>query len=220
MKIKCAVFLVAMAACGKSDPILPGVREPVFKGHELAISGKKHVSDLGDPITTEQCNCRIDEKNQIFCGKKRIFRGFATESVVSTPNGKKPLCSGGFVYGGLSTGELVKVSPSGYVEWAADIFSEFAPTGGAPFLDIVARPAAIGGFIYAGGLGDAFCKLRDKDGEKIWCLRISVQSIRINRNFIVVEAADGKVYAVSADNGRTYDLEGNENDADKLSADS
>lgn len=199
-----AIISVAMFACSSRDPILEGARVPVFKKDAPVVLGQK-INNMGGEIPEKKCSYAIDDSNQIWreSDNMRIFAGLPTESKIDAP--RVVACDGGFVYAGLSTGELVKVNVrTRDLEWTADVFAEHLPTGGPPFLDIIAAPVVNGGFVYAGGLGGAFCKLGDKDGKKIWCLPISVQAVvHSTKNFNFVLSADGDLFAVSND-GKIY----------------
>ena len=202
MKIRLLILIAMLAACTKTDPILPGARVPVFAADVLKIESGA-PGNIGADLTPAPCDYRIDGENQIWRGGARIFAGISTESEVAV--NKKVVCSGKHIYAGLSTGELVKVdAATRNLAWAADIFAERNPTGGDPFLDIVAAPVVNGGFVYAGGFGGAFCKLRDSDGGKVWCLPIAVAAItRATENYIFVKTTDGRELAVSI-NGKAY----------------
>jgi outer membrane protein assembly factor BamB len=178
----------------------------------------KKPADIGPDVVPEECGFVIDGNNQIWSGSRRVFAGLATESEIKVE--KRVVCHGGFVYAGLSTGELVKARASdGELMWTADIFTGHAPAGGSPFLDIIAAPVYSGGFVYAGGLGGAFCKIRDKDGSKAWCLPVGVQEIvKQTKNFSFILTTGNELLAVSAD-GKVYTKEkvGDDEDArDKL----
>jgi hypothetical protein len=196
------LFTLFIASCSKTDPVLPGAREPVFAAGEIVVLNKE-IENAGARIEPEKCEYTLDGANRIWKGKQRIFAGLPTESEIAAD--KKVACRGKYIYAGLSTGELVKVdADSRDLIWTADIFRPNAPTGGSPFLDIIAPPVLAGGFVYAGGLGGAFCKLRDKDGSKIWCLPISVQNIALStENFNFVLTSDGEILAVST-GGKVY----------------
>jgi outer membrane protein assembly factor BamB len=209
--------VLLLPACSKPDPILEGVRTPVFAKDEIKVLNKK-PTDIGADITPEKCDFTIDGNNQIWRDGARIFAGLPTESEIKVE--KKAACRGEYVYAGLSTGELVKVdSETRDLEWTADIFAGHVPTGGAPFLDIIATPVHDGEYVYAGGLGNAFCKIKDSDGSKAWCLPVGVREIlKSTKKFHFVLTADDEVMAVSAD-GRVYMKEkigGKENAGDKL----
>ena len=199
---KIVICYLLLAGCTKTDPILEGRRVPVFEDNRVEISDEK-ITSLGEALPEVSCDFTIDGNNQIWRGGRRIFAGLPTMAKIDVP--RKVVCNGKYVYAGLSTGELVKVNKdSRNLEWTADIFMPHIPTGGSPFLDITAAPVWSDGFIYAGGLGGAFCKIRDKDGAKMWCLPISVEDIvKSTRTFNVVRTTDGEALAVSTD-GKAY----------------
>ena len=183
--------------------MLPGERIPIFKTPGLEVIEEMPAGGLGADLKAENCEFTIDGGNGIWKGGTRVFAGLPTESEIKAP--RKVVCNGGFVYAGLSTGELVKVdSKTRNLEWTADIFAETDPTGASPFLDIVATPVYSAGYVYAGGLGNAFCKIRDRDGSKVWCLPIAVQKVlRATDKYIVVETTAGTGLAVSV-GGKVY----------------
>ncbi|MDR1696667.1 MAG: PQQ-like beta-propeller repeat protein, partial [Rickettsiales bacterium] len=150
------------------------------------------------------CPYTIDDQNTILSGNRKIFSGFATTDQVGGDH--KPVCSGGFVYAGLSTGELVKVNPnSRNIEWIADIYRASNMTGGAKLTDIVAPIVINGGYVYAAGLGDAFCKIRASNGARQWCLDIGVGvPFLIVDNFAFVVATNNYMYAINTDSGDVY----------------
>ena len=201
MKRLIFLFLI-VAACSKSDPILEGVREPIFGQNNITVSDEK-IENLGAELIPEKCDFVIDSDNRIWKGETRIFAGLPTEAKIKTD--KKVVCKGKYIYAGLSTGELVKVNAeTRNLEWTADIFAAHMPTENAIFLDIVAAPVYNNGFVYAGGLGHALCKIRDRDGKKEWCLPISVQAIlKSTSNFNIVETTDGRKLAIGTD-GKVY----------------
>ena len=203
--IHCSFFI--LFACSTPDPILEGTRTPVFKSDQLKISGRVLGADLGAELEPKKCgDIRIDSENRIWKGGVKIFSGLPTESKFNIE--KQAACNGMSVYAGLSTGELIKVNHSARnLEWTADIFDERTPTKNGIFLDIIAPPVYDAGFIYAGGLGGLFCKVRDADGAKVWCLPIAVESLKKSTaKYIVVRSADGKAYAV-AKNGKIFEVD-------------
>jgi outer membrane protein assembly factor BamB len=202
------ILLFSLSACSKTDPILPGTRTPVFAEEKLKIE-KGAPENIGADLAPAPCEYTIDGANQIWRGKARIFAGLATDAEIKTQ--KRVVCGpnagggGGSVYAGLSTGEVVKVNTATReLEWTADVFADRLPTGGNPFLDIVAAPVLNGGFVYAGGLGGAFCKINDKTGKKVWCLPISVSEItRSTENYNFVKTTSGEDFAIGTD-GKAY----------------
>ena len=199
--------VVALVGCSKRDPVLPGTRVDVFDSGNVKVENieipqlsenKKNIS--GD----ENCEYRQDVNNVIWHGDKKIFSGFATDSIVKS--NQSPICEGGFVYTGLTTGEVIKINASNKnVVWVADVFRLSNLTGGASVVDIVAHVGIDGNFVYAGGLGDAFCKLNKYNGDKIWCLNISVPvDFVIVDDFVFVVSGDNNLYAINAKNGKIY----------------
>ncbi len=72
-------------------------------------------------------------------------------------------------------------------------------------VDIIAHVGIDGKYVYAGGLGDAFCKLNANTGDKVWCLNIStgVDFIMVD-DFIFVVGTDNNLYAINKQNGEVY----------------
>ena len=198
---------MAIASCSKRDPILPGVRHDIFDNFDIDIKNQpvpmlsgnvKNIS--GD----EKCDYRQDATNTIWTGEEKIYTGFAVDSVVKS--NQSPICDGIYIYTGLSTGEVIKINTkSKKVIWVADVFRGNNLTGGASVVDIVAHVGLDGKYIYAGGLGDAFCKINANNGNKVWCVNISVPvDFIIVDNFAFVVGADNNLYAVNTDNGNVY----------------
>ena len=105
---------------------------------------------------------------------------------------RSPVCSGGYVYAGLSTGELVKFNPKNrQVVWIADVYRQSNMMGGASVLDVIAPAVIYGDYVYAGGLGGVFCKISDESGAVQWCINIGVE-----HPFVV---ADSVAYVVDTD---------------------
>ena len=195
-----------ISACSKHDPILPGIRHEIFGGNDIKIENidipelsgnEKNIS--GDEV----CDYRQDETDTIWSGDKKIYSGFKSNSIVKS--NQSPICAGGFVYTGLTSGAVVKLNQRGGIIWMTDVFKERNLTGAAPVVDIVAHVGVDGKFVYAGGLGDAFCKLNANNGDKIWCVNISVpvDFIMVD-NFAFVVGADNNLYAINTENGKIY----------------
>jgi outer membrane protein assembly factor BamB len=211
MKIKSYLLftlcsLLFVSACSKQDPILPGNRESIFPDTSIKVIDKK-IPSLPDNIINEptnDCPYTQDSSNTIWNGDKKMFSGFATSNFVK--NNQKPVCDGGFIYAGLTTGELVKVNAkTREIAWISDIYRQSNMLGGASMLDIVAPVIVKNDGVYAGGLGDAFCKLNKSDGHKIWCADIGVsESFTIVDNFAFVVGTNNKLYAVNTSNGEIY----------------
>lgn len=78
-------------------------------------------------------------------------------------------------------------------------------TGGASTLDIVAPIVVHDNFVYAAGLGDAFCKLNAKSGAKKWCVDIaSAQPFIVTDVASFVVATDGNLYAIRNSDGAVF----------------
>lgn len=204
--IRYSLFIM-LCACTSADPVLPGKRIPIFKSDAVVIQDKK-ITDFGTPLVSQSCALTIDESNRIWHGKVQIFAGLPTNSEIASD--RRVMCQGNFVYAGLSTGELVKINIKTHkLIWKADIFAENNPTGGSPFLDILATPVYNGGFVYAGGMGDAFCKIKDSNGVKVWCIPISVQDIlQSTKDYNVVLLANGEKLVIDT-NGKAYNIVSN-----------
>ena len=207
---KLSVFLLcalAMVACSKRDPILPGERADIFDSYEVNVKNR-NLPDLSAEITNisgdENCDYRQDAQNVIWSGNKKIWTGFATNNAVKS--NQSPICDGGFIYTGLSTGEIVKINTkTKKTVWSTDVYRVNNLTGGASVVDIVAYVGVNGKYVYAGGLGDAFCKLNAYNGDKVWCLNISVpvDFIMVD-DFVFVVGTDNNLYAINKQNGDVY----------------
>lgn len=201
-------LLVALGACSKHDPILPGARTSVFDSDAPVVLNEKieHLPDAATKNENSNCPYTRDASNVIWNGDKKIFSGFPTNnSVKSTHN---PVCdaAGGFVYSGLTTGEVVKVNPkTRQIVWIADIYKPSNMTGGTSVLDIVAPVVLDKKSVYAGGLGDAFCRLDMQSGRKTWCTEISVAApFVIAGPAAFVPASDNYLYAVRLRDGAIF----------------
>lgn len=209
MRNKLAIFIMgtlALAACDKHDPILPGVRDDIFNTKTLNILNE-NVPDAPENIATvEPVDCPYTQKsdNTIWDAERKIFSGFATgNSVTGT---RHPVCNGKYVYAGLSTGELVKVNPNNrQIVWIADVYRPSNMTGGASVLDIVAPIQIHGKYVYVGGLGDAFCKISDATGNAAWCTNIGVEKPFIITDTVAyVIDTEKKLNAVRLRDGAIY----------------
>ena len=199
--------VLVVSACSKHDPILPGVRTDVFDNNDVDVLGME-ISTLSGGLKNiygdSPCDYRQDENNIIWSGDSKIYIGFPVDTYV---RGKQsPVCVGRFVYAGLSTGEVVKINPkTKHIVWTTDVYRGNNLTGGSNVVDIVARVGVDGNYVYAGGLGDAFCKLNANNGNRIWCLDISVPvDFIIVDNFAFVVGNENKLYAINTDNGKIY----------------
>ena len=201
----CIVALV-MLGCSKHDPVLPGVRHDIFDNPDVRVENTE-IPTLGDEKNVygdSVCEYRQDSSNVVWSGESRIFSGFSMDN--SVKSNQTPVCDGGYIYTGLSTGEVVKINPkTKRAIWVADVFRSSNLTGGASVVDIVARVGVDKKFVYAGGLGDAFCKLNKANGDKIWCVNISVpvDFIMVD-NFAFVVGSDNNLYAINVDRGIVY----------------
>ena len=199
------ICLGVLGACSEHDPILPGVRTPIFDTADIDVMNI-NIPDLPDAIDMNVVDCPYtrDENNVIWDGDRKIFSGFPTNNSVA--GNQAPVCDGGYVYAGLTTGELVKVAPkSRKIMWIADIFRPSNMTGGASILDIVAPVVVHGNAVYAGGLGDAFCRINNASGSKKWCLEIgTAYPFIITGNAAFVMATDNNLYAVRTSDGAVY----------------
>ncbi len=199
--------LLAICGCSKRDPILPGVRQNIFDDGDVIVRGgvvPELSADVKNIYGDADCNYVQDEKNTIRRGNEKIFSGFATKSIVK--NNQRPICDRGYVYTGLSTGEVIKINPrTRNVIWATDVFKQTNLTGGVSVVDIIARVGIDNGYVYAGGLGDAFCKLNAKNGDKIWCVNISVPvDFMLVDNVAFVVGGDNNLYAIDIKTGNVY----------------
>lgn len=198
--------VLVLCACDKHDPILPGVRSPIFDTATVSVLDEDvpNLPDLPYVMQDTECPYTRDTSNVVWDGVRKVFSGFATENSVATDI--KPVCAGKYVYVGLTTGELVKIEPkSRKIMWIADIYRASNLTGGASVLDIVAEPIIRDNYVYAGGLGDAFCKLNATSGAVVWCTNISVATnFTIADDVAFVVGADKKIYAVRLTDGAVY----------------
>lgn len=197
--------LILLSACAEHDPILPGVRTPVFGASDIKILNTD-VKNLPESIEyqTNDCPYTQDSSNIIWDGNRKIFSGFPTNNSVASE--QKPVCHNGYVYAGLTTGEVVKVAPkSRKIMWIADVFRPSNMTGGASIVDIIAPLIVRDNSVYVGGLGDAFCRINATSGEKRWCIDIgtSVPFIMTDSVAFVV-ATDNNLYAIRTSDGAVY----------------
>lgn len=203
----CVGTLAVLGACSKHDPILPGTRSAIFATSAPVVLNQS-ITDL--PATTvagdADANCPYtqDASNVIKNGDRKIFSGFPTPN--SVHSNMRPVCSGKYVYAGLTTGEVVKVdTKTRNIVWIADVFRPSNMTGGASVVDIVAPIMLHNGTVYAGGLGDAFCAINATSGVKKWCTYIGTA-----HPFVITDAAafvvgtDNNLYAVRMRDGAIY----------------
>lgn len=196
-----------MSACSEHDPILPGIRTDIFDSNDVNVVNTdvpELSGDVKNIYGNQECEYRQDTTNTIFLGDKKIYTGFSTDNFVKS--NQSPICVENFIYTGLSTGEVIKINTRNKrVVWVADVYRENNLTGGAAVVDIVAHVGVDGKYVYAGGLGDAFCKLNANNGNKVWCVNISVPNdFIIVDNFAFVVGTDNNLYAINTDNGNVY----------------
>ena len=199
--------VLVVSSCSEHDPILPGIRVDVFDNNDVNVLNKE-VNELSKTQKNiygdENCDYRQDGTNTIWHGDDKIYTGFSLGNFVKS--NQSPICEGRFIYTGLSTGEVIKVNTATKrVVWVADVYRANNLTGGADVVDIVARVGIDGKYVYAGGLGDAFCKLNANNGNKIWCVNISVPNdfIMVDK-FAFVVGTDNNLYAINTDDGTVY----------------
>ncbi len=167
-------YALCLTSCSKPDPILPGTRTAIFNANtpvaqnvEISNADKLQVIQY----KTTDCNCKIDSKNIISCNDKKIFSGFATTAHIKSE--RAPICDGVFLYAGLSTGELVRVNRNTReISWITDVYKPSNMLGGSAILDIIAPITITKSDVYAGGIGDAFCKINKSNGNKRWCVYV------------------------------------------------
>ncbi|MDE6571129.1 MAG: PQQ-like beta-propeller repeat protein [Alphaproteobacteria bacterium] len=195
-----------MAACSSHDPILPGDRTAIFDTANLTILNTEipnAPTDAPEPVATD-CPYTRDTSNVVWMGDRKIFSGFATPNFVKSD--AQPICHGGFVYVGLTTGEVVKVNQKNrQIAWIADVYRPSNMTGGASVLDIVAPIVISGGAVYAGGIGDAFCRINNANGTRTWCVDVGTATPFIVADAVAyVVATDNNLYAINTKNGDIY----------------
>lgn len=207
-KIYLFLFVVlTLSSCSKHDPILPGVRYDIFDSNDIVVENKE-IPDLSGVAKNiygdSACEYRQDTSNTVWDGDKKLFSGFSGDNFVKSA--QSPICDGQYIYTGLSTGEVIKINRhNGKLVWMADVFRANNMMGGASVVDIVAHVGLDGKYVYAGGLGDAFCKLNAGNGNKIWCLNISVPvDFIIVDDFAFVAGGDNNLYAIDTKQGKVY----------------
>lgn len=199
--------LVALGACSKHDPILPGTRSAIFATNAPVVLNQS-ITDLSATTVAgdADANCPYtqDASNVIKNGDRKIFSGFPTPN--SVHSNMRPVCSGKYVYAGLTTGEVVKVdTKTRNIVWIADVFRPSNMTGGASVVDIVAPIMLHNGTVYAGGLGDAFCAINATSGVKKWCTYIgTAHPFVITNAAAFVVGTDNNLYAVRMRDGAIY----------------
>ena len=195
--------ILILCACDKHDPILPGVRTAIFDTTQIQVKNQD-ITDIPDSaivLNNTECKYRQDSSNVIWDGEKKVFSGFATPNAVAS--NQQPVCSGKYLYAGLTTGELIKINPTTrQIIWIADIYRASNLTGGASMVDIIAPVIPYKNAVFVGGLGDAFCKINANSGNKHWCINISVSvPFIITENYAFVLDTNKQLYAVALNNG-------------------
>ena len=199
--------VLTVCGCSKRDPILPGERHDIFNNTDIKVLNK-NVSALSESIKNiygdESCDFTQDSTNTLWHGDKKIFKGFVIGDSVKSE--QKPICVGNYVYTGFSNGEIVKINAvNNRVVWIADVYKENTLTGGSSIVDIIARVGVDKNFVYAGGLGDAFCKFKNTNGDRVWCINISVPvDFILIDDFAFVVGADNNLYAIDVIDGSVY----------------
>lgn len=198
--------VISLCACSKHDPILPGTRTAIFSENEINLLNTT-ITDLDDSaiaIEVQDCPYTQDSSNTIRYGDTKIFCGFPMANCVE--NDQKPVCVGKYVYAGLTTGNVVKIdSNNKKVVWMTDVYKESNMTGGAPVVDIIAPIIINKGWLYVGGMGDAFCKINATSGNKKWCAQIgTTNEFVLTKNAIFVVGMDNNLYALRESDGAVY----------------
>mgnify|MGYP002624303957 CR=1 FL=1 len=199
--------LALVSACDKHDPILPGVRTEIFNTSNMKVLNTpvENLPDAAQTRAAADCKYTIDSTNTIRDDSgRKIFVGFPSPNSVDIET--KPLCDGGHVYAGLNTGNVVKLAPKNRnIVWMTDVFAESNMTGGATTVDIVAPLVVDNGYVYAGGMGDAFCKINASTGNKKWCVTIGTRfPFIVLQNVAYVMGMDDVLYAVRTSDGAIY----------------
>ena len=201
-----ALCAVVLSGCAEHDPILPGVRTPVFNTNDIRVmdANVENLPDTIDSTDTPECPYTQDSSNVIWDGDRKIFSGFPTNN--SVQSNQSPICANGYVYAGLTTGEVVKIAPkSRKIIWIADVFRHSNMTGGASIVDIIAPLVIHKGALYVGGLGDAFCRINTSSGDKKWCVNIGVAvPFIVMDNVAFVVTTDNNLYAIRTTDGAVY----------------
>jgi outer membrane protein assembly factor BamB len=222
MKTKLLLLpIILLAACDKTDPILQGNRELIFAdttpiAANISVStliGKVPEFEIADDAKTlfenapaaKQSVYSLNEDNILTrnSDKRVIFSGFSTGTKTGKPIA--PIINGDYIFIGLSTGEIVKLSKSGDIEWTRDINRSSLLTGGSPLTD-VSQMQIIGDYVYASTFGGTTSKLSTDSGEIIWTADTATYQlflfsgralflIDMKNNLSVINTTNGKVVA-------------------------
>lgn len=200
------ISVLVLTACETHDPILPGVRTSIFETSSVKTTDEKIASlpDTAYEMDMVECPYTQDSSNTIWDGERKIFSGFPTSN--SVKSNAKPVCVGKHIYAGLTTGELIKLNPNTrQIVWMADIYRPSNMTGGASVVDIVSPIIIRGEYVYAGGLGDAFCKINAATGTKKWCTELGTsEPFIIAGDVIFVVGTNNQLYALRDSDGVAY----------------
>jgi len=201
-------LFVAMAGCDKKDPILPGVRVPVFHNNLEMKESKATAAELmgkekGNRTKGEAEQLYEMSENNILTRKsdgRVILRGFPTATKAGPA--AEPIVSGNFIYAGLSTGEVLKIRrANGEIIWTVDLGGRSLLTGGSLLSDISVMKLD-GNFLYVSGVGGTFGKLRSTTGEAVWVSGVgTMNEIFISGNLIAFVDLDGRLVMLDARDG-------------------
>lgn len=200
--------VLGLSACDKHDPILPGVRTAIFDSSDGMNILNTSVPDLPDtaPVRdAKKCEFTIDGTNTIRdANDKKVFVGFPSSNYIDVKT--YPVCDDNYVYAGLNTGNVVKIAPkSRRVIWMVDVYAESNMMGGAANVDIIAPIVLDGEYLYAGGVGNAFCKIKSSNGSKKWCNSIGTRfPFIVLKNVAYITGTDDALYAVRLTDGAVY----------------
>lgn len=198
--------LIALCACDKRDPVLPGVRTAIFAQNNMNVLNTV-VPDLPDSVPSREitdCPYTQNTSNVIMYNDTKVYAGFPTQNTVK--GNQKPVCSSNAVYAGLTNGVVVKLkrSSNSFV-WQADVFKASNMTGGSSVVDIVAPMILDGDSLYVAGLGNAFCRLDVNTGIDEWCAEIgSAHPFVLLKNVAYIVGNDNNLYAVRTKDGAIY----------------
>lgn len=208
------LLVLFLGACSKPDPILPGIRTPVFGTSEPALLGEipaDVVASSFDRIKTPEQQTKYEQNlnNEVFelsvdGEKRKIFAGFPTETKIDVP--RIPVLYKNFIYIGLTTGEVIKLNPkTKNIEWIADIYKDMDMLSVGSVLDVVAPLIIDEDRLFAGGMGRAFCYINISNGDKKWCNDISVATpFLIAGDIAFVVGTDSRLYAMDTKTGGLY----------------
>ncbi|MDR0319549.1 MAG: PQQ-like beta-propeller repeat protein [Rickettsiales bacterium] len=204
------IFALALGACDKKDPILPGDRIPVFEAGAKLKESKVGVLDLLPPTGSKAADSPargeldyIMSDENVLTRKadgKIIFRGFPTATKAGPA--AAPITSGGYIYAGLSTGEVIKINKAtGEILWTIDLGSRSLITGGSQIADISAMRLD-GGNLFVSSIGGIFAKIDAAAGRAIWTAPIGTgHGIFISGRALAIIDLDGDLAVLDARDG-------------------